>query len=95
MFNPASLQGIHNVFVVIPQFIVTGISAIIFAIFEPGSSLTDSREAIKTGAPLNNTLSSSSRANTEFHQIRGERAFDSIGAMFRYVLLQQSGVAGR
>ncbi|KAG6849814.1 hypothetical protein H0H93_004763 [Arthromyces matolae] len=29
------ILGIHNVFVVIPQFLVTGISAVIFAIFDP------------------------------------------------------------
>jgi hypothetical protein len=28
------LQGLHNVFIVIPQFLVTGISAIIFTIFD-------------------------------------------------------------
>ena len=28
-------KGIHNVFVVIPQFLVTGLSAVIFAIFDP------------------------------------------------------------
>ncbi|KAF9515837.1 hypothetical protein BS47DRAFT_1444339, partial [Hydnum rufescens UP504] len=32
------ILGIHNVFVVIPQFLVTGLSAIIFAIFEPNRS---------------------------------------------------------
>ncbi|KAH0581106.1 General alpha-glucoside permease [Termitomyces sp. J132] len=29
------ILGIHNVFVVIPQFLVTGLSAVIFAIFDP------------------------------------------------------------
>ncbi|KAG6906712.1 hypothetical protein DXG01_012453 [Tephrocybe rancida] len=29
------ILGIHNVFIVIPQFLVTGLSAVIFAIFDP------------------------------------------------------------
>jgi hypothetical protein len=29
------LQGLHNIFVVIPQFLVSGLSAIMFAIFDP------------------------------------------------------------
>lgn len=28
-------KGIHNVFIVVPQFLVTGLSAVIFAIFDP------------------------------------------------------------
>lgn len=31
-------QGIHNIFVVAPQFLVTGFSSIIFAIFDPDKS---------------------------------------------------------
>ncbi|KAJ8507140.1 hypothetical protein ONZ45_g10460 [Pleurotus djamor] len=33
------ILGIQNVFVVIPQFLVTGMSSIIFAIFDPGKSV--------------------------------------------------------
>ncbi|TFK45670.1 MFS general substrate transporter [Heliocybe sulcata] len=33
------ILGIHNIFIVIPQFLVTGISSIIFAIFEPAKSV--------------------------------------------------------
>jgi len=33
------ILGIHNIFIVIPQFLVTGLSSIIFAIFEPGKSV--------------------------------------------------------
>ncbi|KAF5384381.1 hypothetical protein D9615_003131 [Tricholomella constricta] len=29
------ILGIHNVFIVVPQFLVTGISAVVFAIFDP------------------------------------------------------------
>jgi solute carrier family 45, member 1/2/4 len=30
-----TIQGLHNVFVVVPQFLVNGLSAIMFAIFDP------------------------------------------------------------
>ncbi|THU98478.1 hypothetical protein K435DRAFT_777462 [Dendrothele bispora CBS 962.96] len=33
------ILGIHNIFIVIPQFIVTGISSIIFAIFDPDKNV--------------------------------------------------------
>jgi len=42
------LQGIHNIFVVIPQFLVTGVSSIIFAIFEPGKSVLHGQHPGKT-----------------------------------------------
>ena len=32
-------QGIHNIFVVIPQFLVTGLSSLIFAILDPDKSV--------------------------------------------------------
>lgn len=32
------ILGIHNIFIVIPQFVMSGISSIIFAIMEPGKS---------------------------------------------------------
>jgi solute carrier family 45, member 1/2/4 len=30
-----NVQGLHNLFVVVPQFLVNGLSAIMFAIFDP------------------------------------------------------------
>jgi solute carrier family 45 protein 1/2/4 len=29
------MQGLHNIFIVVPQFLVNGLSAIMFAIFDP------------------------------------------------------------
>ncbi|KAF8839456.1 MFS general substrate transporter [Paxillus ammoniavirescens] len=34
-----AILGIHNMFIVIPQFLVTGLSSIIFAIFDPDKSV--------------------------------------------------------
>lgn len=30
------MQGIHNIFIVVPQFLVTGFAALLFAIVDPG-----------------------------------------------------------
>lgn len=42
-----SSQGIHNVFIVIPQFLVTGLSSIVFAIFDP-------KKVVVPHRPVNN-----------------------------------------
>ncbi|TFY82103.1 hypothetical protein EWM64_g1909 [Hericium alpestre] len=46
--------GIHNVFVVVPQFLVTGISSVIFALFEPDKSVLHGHHAGKMLPPLTN-----------------------------------------
>ena len=47
-------QGIHNIFAVIPQFLITGVAAIIFAIFEPNKSILHSGNALPP-PPMNGT----------------------------------------
>lgn len=42
------ILGIHNIFIVIPQFLVTGLSSIIFAIFEPDKSVLHGHHPGKT-----------------------------------------------
>ncbi|KAG5653717.1 hypothetical protein H0H81_011122 [Sphagnurus paluster] len=49
------ILGIHNVFVVIPQFLVTGISAVVFAIFDPTSSSEASSNTLPPTATSNGT----------------------------------------
>ncbi|KAI0926618.1 hypothetical protein AcV7_010403 [Taiwanofungus camphoratus] len=41
--------GIHNIFIVTPQFVMTGIASIIFAILEPGKSALGHTGNIKVG----------------------------------------------
>lgn len=43
-------KGIHNVFIVMPQFVMTGVASIIFAIFD-GAVPKD----VDVGSPGNNT----------------------------------------
>ncbi|KAF8627150.1 hypothetical protein AX17_006367 [Amanita inopinata Kibby_2008] len=56
------ILGIHNVFIVIPQFLVTGLSAIIFAIFDPNKSVLPTHHGAAhgaggaPGAPTNGTV---------------------------------------
>jgi len=53
------ILGIHNIFIVIPQFLVTGLAAIIFAIFDPQKPLLpDHRAPIAPGPTLNGTIPS-------------------------------------
>jgi hypothetical protein len=53
-----SVQGIHNIFVVTPQFLVTGLSSLIFALFEPAKSVLHGSHPGKTLPPAgaNGTL---------------------------------------
>jgi len=75
------ILGIHNIFLVIPQFLVTGLSSIIFAIYEPQLSVLDApHTGLSTPAPpLNGTISDAVLRRAEFE----ERGFDSIGFLFR------------
>jgi len=78
------ILGIHNVFVVIPQFLVTGLSSIIFAIFEP------SRKVLKRSI-VDAAYSGTEHAHTPWslnmlallRRAEETRPFDSIGLMFR------------
>jgi len=47
--------GIQNIFVVIPQFLVTGMTSLIFAILEPQKSVLHGNHPGKTPPNLNTT----------------------------------------
>lgn len=74
-------QGIHNIFVVIPQFLVTALSAVIFAIFEPQRSVTDVTPIVDAGK---NVTTAALAVRILLKEIDNTtRPFDSIGFMFR------------
>ncbi|KAF8800152.1 MFS general substrate transporter [Phlegmacium glaucopus] len=51
------ILGIHNIFIVIPQFLVSGFAAILFAIIDPQKPLLpDHRAPVAPGPILNGTL---------------------------------------
>lgn len=79
------LQGIHNIFIVIPQFLVTGLSSIIFAIFEPDKSVLHGHHPgnTKPGGiipPLNGTEISSARQEAPLERDDGP---NSVAIIFR------------
>ena len=52
-----SPKGIHNIFIVIPQFLVAGIAAVLFAIIDPKKPFfPDHRAPIAPGPSLNGTI---------------------------------------
>lgn len=51
-------KGIHNVFIVVPQFLVTGLASIIFAIFDPEKSVLHGKHPGNTLPATNSTSSS-------------------------------------
>lgn len=56
-------QGIHNIAIVVPQFLVSAITAIIFALFDPGKSVLHGHHpgsALPAGASANSTIAAGS-----------------------------------
>ncbi|KIO33059.1 hypothetical protein M407DRAFT_65899, partial [Tulasnella calospora MUT 4182] len=94
MSNKAGIiLGIHNIFVVIPQFLVTGLSSILFALLEPHKSVLDQGHAGHPAAgnvPNKNITDATSaavaevvRATLEPREAPVEGSGDSIGIIFR------------
>lgn len=51
--TPSSLsKGLHNICIVIPQFLVTGMTSIIFALFDPDKSAIHRGKAPNAPAPV-------------------------------------------
>ncbi|KAG1752015.1 major facilitator superfamily domain-containing protein [Suillus lakei] len=53
-----AILGIHNMFIVVPQFLVTGLSSIIFAIFDPQKSVLHGHHP-GNAIPVNGTIATS------------------------------------
>ncbi|KIJ37094.1 hypothetical protein M422DRAFT_69504 [Sphaerobolus stellatus SS14] len=85
------ILGIHNVFIVIPQFIITGLSSIIFAIMDPARSVLDSdghHPALPGGVPGVSANGTVANAMADGLQPRAEgevtmRNVDSVAVIFR------------
>jgi hypothetical protein len=82
-------QGIHNIFIVIPQFIITGLAAIIFAIFEPGKSIHGSHPG-GVVAPINGTsvslmgrISTNSFLSRQVDEGVAKEGVNSVAVVFR------------
>lgn len=81
-------QGIHNVFIVIPQFLVTGLASIIFALFEPNRSVLHGHHPA-TGQPVHNVPPANSTTSAGVAEVSAEAlngALDLGARMVRNVL---------
>ncbi|KZT59273.1 hypothetical protein CALCODRAFT_431195 [Calocera cornea HHB12733] len=76
------ILGIHNIFVVIPQFLVNGLSALVFALLAPRPMGIHDSTADSLGASANATLPSIGATSPA-----PVRDIDSIGVVLRYVTL--------
>lgn len=88
------ILGIHNIFIVIPQFIITGLSSILFAIMDPEKSVLASHGApgpagSLPGSPIGNSTAAHEprfSGNVLPPRAEGEAAVkgaDSVGVIFR------------
>ncbi|KAI4520233.1 MFS general substrate transporter [Schizophyllum commune Loenen D] len=68
------ILGIHNLFIVIPQFIVTGVSSIIFAIFDPDQSVLHGGHG---GIPMHNSTTTDDGADVDA-SASGDLAFRAL-----------------
>ena len=92
-------QGIHNLFIVLPQFISSGITSIIFALFDPTKSVRHGHNP-GIGLPGDGTVpagTSDSRNETLLSRSSilllsrdevegGDRGANSVAIVFRYVI---------
>ncbi|KAG8712649.1 hypothetical protein FRC09_019623 [Ceratobasidium sp. 395] len=72
------ILGIHNLVVVLPQFLVTGLSAILFALLEPHRSVLHGNHNATIPPGTNITLPLMSR-----EEVEDDASPDSIGLIFR------------
>ena len=70
-------QGIHNLFIVIPQFIVTGVSSIIFAIFDPDQSVLHGGHG---GIPMHNSTTTDDGVDVDA-SASGDLAFRALNSL--------------
>ena len=63
------MQGIHNIFVVMPQFIMTAVTAVIFALVEPDKSAISPHSL---SAPVNGSASVGTDASARMLLLRDD-----------------------
>jgi len=81
-----AIIGIHNMFIVIPQFLVTGLSSIIFALLDPDKSVLQGYHPGNTQSQSgdgSDMATSVARGVTMVAQEREGRGIDSIAVIFR------------
>ncbi|CAE6481249.1 unnamed protein product [Rhizoctonia solani] len=74
------ILGIHNLVVVLPQFLVTGLSAVLFALLEPQKSVLHGKHPGNVPPGTNITLPLN---NLDIREEETSASSDSIGLIFR------------
>ena len=83
-------QGIHNLFIVIPQFLVTGFSSIVFALLDPDKSVLHGYHP-GNAAPQQGARAGGSTMQEARERTRDDGGTDSIAVTFWWGSLYGSG----
>jgi len=88
------ILGISNIFVVIPQFIMSGLSSVVFAVFEPNKSILHGDHAgkIMVVNETSTTVSSQIAAST-FLRRQGDSVDVKEGPNSISIIFQLGGIA--
>ncbi|KAF8128960.1 major facilitator superfamily domain-containing protein [Boletus edulis] len=81
-----AIIGIHNMFIVIPQFLVTGLSSIIFALLDPDKSVLQGHHPGNTQSQSGDGSGTAASATRGMSMVAREgegRGIDSIAVIFR------------
>ncbi|KAK0205153.1 major facilitator superfamily domain-containing protein [Desarmillaria ectypa] len=76
------ILGIHNIFVVIPQFLVTGVSSIIFAVFDKDTRVASDASSAENGAEAAIVTTAAEGSNSVVYVFR----IGGIAALIAFVL---------
>ena len=81
-------KGLHNICIVIPQFMVTGMSSVIFALFDPGKSAVHHGKVQDGSVPVPTADGTVSGVDAGIRFARAEGVSDgasggSIGLLFK------------
>lgn len=98
MSKAGVILGIHNIFIVVPQFLVTGLSSIIFAIFEPDKSVLHGHHPGNTTPNSGNLTelaieSSNSTSSVTSFGRASEQVTDSDGPNSVAIIFRLGGVS--
>lgn len=88
MTSPSPSKGLHNICIVIPQFLVTGMSSIIFALLDPDKSAIHHGKTPNAPVPVLPTNGTVSAADLHELFARAEGIADgasggTIGLIFK------------
>ncbi|KAI5475906.1 MFS transporter, sucrose transport protein [Pseudohyphozyma bogoriensis] len=75
--------GCHNIYIVLPQFLVTALSALIFALFAPQHSVAGAGHALPTNETMIDALPDITRTLLRRAEDSSAGGWDALGMIFR------------